>query len=206
MTYAILLMFSYFLGSIPFGVIVGKMMRGVDIREFGSGNIGATNVYRTLGPGPGIVVFASDVLKGLIPVLIAKQIVPGVEWFIVLTGMMAILGHTLSPFLKFRGGRGAATSLGVAVALVPLIAAIVFVAWVLIIAVTRYVSLASMLAAASAPVLMWVVRSPMEYRIFGVFVAAYVIVKHRDNIVRLVQGKENKFGKRVSPDRNKTEG
>ncbi len=206
MIYAVLLIASYFLGSIPFGLLVGKAMRGVDIRQFGSGNIGATNVYRTLGPGPGIIVFAADVLKGLIPVLAAKQLLPGVSWLIVAVGMMAIFGHTLSPFLGFKGGKGVATSLGVGIGLVPVPALIAFGIWVVVLAGTRYVSVASMLACLSVPVMIWWMQGPMAYRVFGIFVAAYVIVKHRSNIARLMQGTENRFGRKPEPDGNPTEG
>jgi glycerol-3-phosphate acyltransferase PlsY len=196
MSYAILLILSYLLGAIPFGLIIGKAWRGIDIRDHGSGNIGATNVFRTLGPGPGSVVFAADVLKGLAPVIAATQISPGTAWLAVAAGMAAILGHTLSLFLGFKGGKGVATSLGVGIGLAPVIAAIAFGLWVLIFAVTRYVSVASMLACISVPIMMWATDRPIEYRIFGVLVAVYVIVKHRSNIVRLMQGKENRFSKK----------
>ncbi len=204
MLYTILLILSYFLGSIPFGVIVGKVVRGVDIREFGSGNIGATNVYRTLGPGPGITVFAADVLKGLIPVLVARHLAPETAWLAVAAGVAAIVGHTLSPFLKFKGGKGVATSLGVGIGLAPVLAAAAFGIWVVLFAVTRYVSVASMIGCASMPVMMWIAGNPMEYRLFGIFVAAYVIIKHRSNIARLMQGKEHRFVRKT--DRNPTEG
>jgi glycerol-3-phosphate acyltransferase PlsY len=200
MSYAILLILSYFLGAIPFGLIIGKAWRGIDIRDHGSGNIGATNVFRTLGPGPGTVVFTADVLKGLLPVIAARHISPGVAWLAVASGMVAILGHTLSVFLKFKGGKGVATSLGVAIGLAPVIAAIAFGFWVVIFAITRYVSVASMLASLSVPVMMWATDCPIEYRVFGMLVAAYVIVKHRSNIVRLMQGKENRFGRKAAPE------
>jgi len=200
MSYAILLILSYFLGAIPFGLIIGKAWRGIDIRDHGSGNIGATNVFRTLGPGPGTVVFVADVLKGLMPVVAAKQIAPGIGWLPVAAGMSSILGHTLSVFLKFKGGKGVATSLGVAIGLTPIIAAIAFGLWVAIFAVTRYVSVASMLACIGVPVMMWATDCPLEYRLFGMLVGAYVIVKHRSNIVRLIQGKENRFGGKAASE------
>ena len=200
MSYTMLLILSYFLGAIPFGLIIGKAWRGIDIRDHGSGNIGATNVFRTLGPGPGTVVFIADVLKGLIPVVAAKQIAPGTGWLPVAAGMSSILGHTLSVFLRFKGGKGVATSLGVAIGLTPIIAAIAFGLWVVIFALTRYVSVASMLGCISVPVMMWATDCPLEYRIFGVLVGAYVIVKHRSNIVRLTQGKENRFGRKAASE------
>ena len=202
----VFLILSYLLGSIPFGLIVGKAMRGVDIRQFGSGNIGATNVYRTLGPGPGITVFAADVLKGLAPVLLAKHFVSDATWFVVVTGLMAILGHTLSPFLKFKGGKGVATSLGVGLGLVPLAAAIALGIWVVLFAVTRYVSVASMVGCGSVPFVLWWTGADRAYLVFGVFVAAYVVIKHRENIVRLAQGRENRFGRKAPTDGNTGEG
>lgn len=196
MSYTVLLILSYLLGAVPFGLIIGKAWRGVDIRRFGSGNIGATNVYRTLGPGPGILVFLADVAKGLIPVLAAKHLASETAWLGVAAGMSAILGHTLSIFLKLRGGKGVATSLGVGVGLVPVIALVAFGLWVLVFCVTRYVSVASVLACIAVPVLMWMTGSPLEYRVFGAVVAIYVTVKHRGNIVRLIHGTENRFGKK----------
>lgn len=200
MTDAILLIASYLLGAIPFGLIIGKVWRGIDIREFGSGNIGATNVYRTLGPGPGITVFVADVLKGLLPVLVARRMAPEVAWLAVASGVIAILGHTLSVFLRFKGGKGVATSLGVGIGLMPHIAAIAFAIWVVLFAATRYVSVASMLASISVPIMMWRTHEPTAYKIFGVFVAVYVVIKHRSNIVRLIQGKENRFGKKAASE------
>ncbi len=202
MTYAILLILSYFLGAIPFGLVIGKAWRGIDIRDHGSGNIGATNVYRTLGPGPGITVFLADVLKGLVPVLMAKQFAPESAWLAVGCGVMAIVGHTLSVFLKFKGGKGVATSLGVGIGLVPVLAAIAFGIWIVLFAATRYVSVASMLACASVPIMMWQTRepTPTAYKIFGVFIAVYVFIKHRSNIVRLMQGKENRFGRKAASE------
>lgn len=190
----LLLILSYALGAIPFGLIVGRIWRGVDIRELGSGNIGATNVYRSLGLGPGIVVFGADVLKGLIPVLCANRIASENACFVVAVGMLAILGHTLSPFLGFKGGKGVATSLGVGIGLVPVPAAMALGIWIVILAVTRYVSVASMLACSCVPFMIWWMQEPVSYKVFGISVAIYVIFKHRSNIGRLIHGNENRFG------------
>jgi len=195
---AIIIVLSYFLGSMPFGFIVAKSWRGVDIRKCGSGNIGATNVLRTLGRGPAVVVFVADVLKGLIPVLAAKGFFPDKAWLAVLCGMAAILGHTFSVFLKLRGGKGVATSLGVIIGLEPVVAGIGFGVWLVVVALTRYVSAASIAASVSIPVLMWMTGAPIEYKVFGLVAGAFVIVKHRENIVRLLRGEEPRFGQGIN--------
>lgn len=196
MKQVIVLVISYLLGGVPFGLLIGKMLRGVDIRQLGSGNIGATNVYRTLGPGPGIAVFVADVLKGFVPAMAASRLFPSQPWLPVAAGLLAIAGHSLSPFLKFRGGKGVATSLGVAIGLVPEIAVIAFVIWLAVVMVTRYVSVGSIIAVLCVPPLMWAFRKPVEYKLFAILATFFVILRHRSNIVRLIQGKENRFGKR----------
>lgn len=193
----ILLVASYILGGVPFGLIIGKAWKGVDIRNYGSGNIGATNVLRALGPGPAAVVFALDVLKGLVPVIVVKHLYPESALLAVASGMLAILGHTLSIFLRFRGGKGVATSLGVIIGLDPRVAGIGFGIWLIFVALTRYVSLASILAAISIPVFMFVFRLPIEYKAFSLLASSFVLVKHRSNITRLFQHKEPKLGEKV---------
>lgn len=192
-----ILIAGYFLGSIPFGLIIGKAWRGIDIRQYGSGNIGATNVLRSLGPGPAAVVFAADVLKGFVPVTAAKILFPGHELMVVAAGILAILGHTLSLFLKFRGGKGVATSLGVIIGLDPIIAAVGFGIWILIVALSRYVSLASILTALCVSALMFALKKPLPFQIFTLAAALYIIVKHRSNISRLLRGKEARWGEKV---------
>ncbi|MDH7481538.1 MAG: glycerol-3-phosphate 1-O-acyltransferase PlsY [Armatimonadota bacterium] len=191
---AITLVASYLLGAVPFGLIIAKAWRGIDIRKVGSGNIGATNVYRTLGLAPGITVFIADVLKGLIPTVMAIRLFDQ-PWVAVAAGLSAIIGHSLSVFLKFKGGKGVATSLGVAIGLAPLIALIAFGIWVAIVLVTRYVSVASIIAVLSVPPLMWAFGKPLEYKLFALLVAIFVVVKHRSNIIRLIQGRELRFVK-----------
>jgi glycerol-3-phosphate acyltransferase PlsY len=196
MQIALLLIGSYILGSIPFGLIIGKAWRGIDIREHGSGNIGATNALRALGPGPAAVVMALDVLKGLIPVLVAKQIAHDQDWIVVAAGMIAILGHSLSIFLRFKGGKGVATSLGVLIGLNPVVAGIGFGIWLIVLLLTRYVSVASIIACASIPIVMWKVDGHQAYIVFALLTAVFVIVKHRSNMVRLIQGREHRWGKK----------
>lgn len=196
--YVLIAVCSYFLGSIPFGFIIAKRLKGIDIQQHGSGNIGATNVMRSIGAGPAAIVFTTDILKGFIPVLAAKSLVtPSPNWFVVTCGILAILGHTLSIFLKFRGGKGVATSLGVIIGLDPRVAAIGFGLWVIILVISRYVSLSSMVAALSIPILMGVFKAPLEYTVFAIVASLYVVVKHRQNISRLIRGNEARFGEKA---------
>lgn len=194
---AAVLIGSYILGSVPFGLVICKAWRGVDIRKYGSGNIGATNVLRALGPGPAAVVFCADVLKGLIPVVLARRLFPEIAWIAVVCGMLAILGHSLSIFLRFKGGKGVATSLGVVIGLDPRVAGIGFGIWLLVVILSKYVSVASILASVSVPALMFVFRLPLIYKLFALLAAAFVIFKHRANMVRLLQGKESRWGEKI---------
>ena len=162
MAYVALLL-SYLLGAIPFGVIVGKM-RGVDIRAVGSGNSGATNVWRTLGPVAGTTVFTLDVLKGLAaPYLARILIAPDAHWLIALCGALAVLGHTFSIFLKFRGGKGIATGLGMAVGLMPIPALIAFAIWGGVLLLSRMISAASITACLCAPIVALLFQAPTPY-------------------------------------------
>ena len=138
---------AYLLGSVPNGLLLCRAIWHIDIREYGSRNIGATNVYRTLGKGPGALVFALDFLKGFLAVYIAMLLV-GTPLSMVLGGIAAILGHSASVFLRFKGGKGVATGLGVIAMLMPAVTGVVFFAWLVIVLVTRYVSLGSIVGAA----------------------------------------------------------
>lgn len=198
MKQALLLIASYILGSVPFGLLIVKSWKGIDIRKYGSGNIGATNVLRAAGKGPAAVVFVADVLKGLIPVIVARQLFPDAAWIAITAGLLAMMGHTLSIFLRFRGGKGVATGLGIFVGLEPRAAGIAFGVWLVVLGLTKYVSLASMIGAVSIPVLMFAFGMPAAYKAFGVFAAAFVLLKHRSNITRLLQGKEPRFGEKVA--------
>jgi glycerol-3-phosphate acyltransferase PlsY len=197
------LFICYLLGSIPFGVIVGKIAKGVDIRDFGSGNIGFTNVLRTLGPGPGFVVMFFDIAKGFAAVVLC-QILGFNDYMIVAGGILSILGHSYSMFLKFSGGRSVATSLGVFAGLTPTIAAIAFGIWLVVVGLTRIVSVASMIAAVSVPSMMFLWTSqhaPTPYKAIAVVAALLIVVKHRPNIIRLLNGSESRLGQRVSLDK-----
>lgn len=197
---ALALIACYILGAIPFGLIVGKIAKGIDIRQYGSGNIGASNVLRTLGTGPALLVFVLDTAKGLVAVLICRALALNEYWTVV-GALLSVFGHTFSVFLKFKGGKGVATSLGVIIGLCPVIAAIAFGLWLLIVGVTRYISLASIVAAVSVPLQMVLWRSMDVHPAYQVLagVAAFAIVlKHRSNIARLLNGIEPKIGQKVS--------
>lgn len=188
---------SFVLGAIPFGFVAGKM-KGIDLRKEGSGNIGATNTLRVLGTVPGIAVLLLDVLKGFAPVLAAKQL--GFDpWWAMGAGFAAVLGHTFSPFLGFKGGKGVATSLGVLIGLNGWVALGSFAVFLLTVVATRYVSLGSILGAATQAALFFALPNPLPFRLFGLLVATFVIVKHRTNIDRLRAGTESKFGTKKPP-------
>lgn len=180
---------AYLLGSIPSGLLIGKLCFHTDVRQFGSKNIGATNTYRVLGWHAALPVFFCDAVKGSIGVWLMMGTSP---LYMILGGIMAMIGHNWSIFLKGKGGRGVATGLGVIIALSPAVAGIAFVIWGILVLLFKFVSLGSIVAAASIPILMYVFDEPVEYIIFGAIAAIFVIFRHRENIVRLVQGKELK--------------
>jgi len=187
-----ILILSYLLGAIPNGLIFGKLIWKKDLRRFGSGNIGATNAWRVIGKQAGILIFLLDFLKGALSVVLAKIFV-GSALVMVAAGLLAILGHTFSIFLKLRGGKGVATGLGVIAMMMPKVTAIIFLTWLVIFLVTRYVSVASIIAAALTPILAIFFAEPIEFIIFGVLAAAFIIFRHKENISRLKQGRENRF-------------
>lgn len=186
------LLLSYLLGSIPNGLWLCRALWHVDLRQHGSHNIGATNAWRTLGKGPGFLVFFLDMLKGLLAVWLGEMLV-GTPLVMILCGVLAIVGHSLSLFLRFHGGKGVATGLGVILMLMPKVTVIVFLVWLLLVLATRYVSLGSIVAAALVPVLALVFGYPALYVAFGVLAAALIIVRHRSNITRLLNGTENRI-------------
>lgn len=188
-----LLLACYLIGSIPSGLIVSRRMRGVDLRRYGSGNIGATNAFRALGLTGGLLVLILDALKGFLAVHLAMfALVPGflMPFVKVLFGATAIAGHNWSLFLGFKGGKGIATTLGVLLAIAPEVAAMAALLWVGIVALTRYSSLASLAAAVAVPILMIVYEEHPVYIGFGVLAAAFAIYKHLGNIQRLLKGEE----------------
>jgi len=183
---------AFFFGAIPWGFIAGRL-RGVDLRERGSGNIGATNTLRELGAAAGVTVLILDAFKGWASVALALYLHTS-PWIVVAAGLCAVLGHIYSPFVRFNGGKGVATSLGVLLGLSPLVAGGALVIFLAVVIVTRYVSLGSIVAAAGQAGLFWLLPVPLPYRLFGLLAGVFVIVRHRKNIARLQAGAESKFG------------
>lgn len=192
MEFIVIVVLSYIIGSIPNGLLIGKKISGVDLREFGSKNIGATNAYRVLGIKPALIVFVTDAAKGVIGVWLGQSL-SGTPIALLLGGIAAITGHNWSIFLGFKGGRGVATGLGVIMMIVPKVTLCVFAVWAIIVYITRYVSLASIIAATLVPVLMWYTGERIEYLYFGIVAAVFVIVRHKANIQRLIKGEELKI-------------
>lgn len=188
---------SYLIGAIPNGLIFGRLFWGVDLREHGSRNIGATNAWRTLGKGPGLLIFFLDFLKGVVGVYLGNLSGEGPS-ALVLGGLMAMVGHSCSLFLRFQGGKGVATGLGVVAMLMPKATVLIFLLWFLLVYFTGYVSLGSIVAASAVPLAAWWTDAPRAYFLFGVVAALFVIYRHKANIERLAAGTESKIkaGKR----------
>jgi glycerol-3-phosphate acyltransferase PlsY len=230
---------AFLLGSIPFGLLIAKA-KGVDIRQHGSGNIGATNVFRVVGKKYGLVCLLLDALKGFVPVVIAVNLIPvegrvpmfdpvfpnhwamdpapqqfTAQLFHVITALAAILGHNYSPWLGFKGGKGIATSAGVLIGLMPAAVGVLVVIFIVVLALTRYVAVASMVAAICLPIVthlgaryhgnaagisLWAAgtwNKPLFF--FTVVIAVLAVWKHRSNILRLRNGTESKFGLKTKP-------
>lgn len=182
---------AYLLGSIPTGLLLGKAY-GIDVRKEGSGNIGATNLYRTVGRKVGIITLVGDCLKGLLPVVAVTQYLPHTN-YAAWVGLAAFCGHVFSVFLKFRGGKGVATALGVFLGLAPGAVAIAVAVFALLMLVWRYVSLGSIGAALIMPVAVALRGGSPEVIAATVLIAVIVVVRHRENIARLLAGTENRF-------------
>ncbi len=182
---------AYLLGSIPTGLLLGKLY-GIDVRKEGSGNIGATNLYRTVGRKVGLWTLLGDCLKGMLPVLVAWKLgmaEPMQAWI----GLAAFSGHVFSIFLRFKGGKGVATALGVYLALAPLAVLGALAVFVLLVLVWRYISLGSIVAAAVMPLIIYVRPHSNELLAATALISVIVIIKHHTNIKRLLAGSENKF-------------
>ncbi len=194
------ILLCYFLGSLPFGLWTGKITKGIDIRDFGSGNIGASNVLRTLGIGPALVVFALDTAKGFFAVVICRQM--GLSDYLIVAGsLLSVLGHTFSVFLRFRGGKGVATSLGVIIGLSPIIAGVAFGIWLVILGLTRIISIASLAASISVPLQMYFWKSMDTPRVFfwlAAVAATAIVIRHASNMRRLLNGTEPKIGQKAA--------
>lgn len=191
---------AYLLGSISFSFLYGKWFKGIDIRKHGSGNAGATNTLRVIGVGPAIAVLLLDAAKGIGAVWIGKWLGAGadVSYIPVLAGLAAIAGHNWPIYFGFKGGKGIATTIGVAVTLCFLPALFTGIAAILLIAVTRYVSLGSLVFTGLMPVLVWFMDYPIDVFWGILLIAIFAFVRHRTNIVKLVKGKESKIGQKAS--------
>jgi len=193
-----LMALAYLIGSVPFSYLVARA-RGVDLRQVGSGNVGGANVWRSCGFGPFVVAATLDILKGMLPTLVAlrwARLLPGE---VMLVGVAAIFGHTFSVFLKFKGGKAVATSTGVLLAVFPLLIPFGVVAWAVAFLLTRMSSVGSLSAAAveliAGTALYLMGQLPLAYALFIWFMGAFIIYMHRTNIQRLIDGTETRFGK-----------
>jgi len=192
----LLLVVAYLLGSVPFGVVVARAGGGVDLRRVGSGNIGATNVLRAVGKGAAALTLLGDIGKGAFAVGLAR-------WFgssptvVAMIALAAVVGHLLPVFAGFRGGKGVATTLGVTLAAMPAVGGLLLLIWLAVAAIWRYSSLAALVASAALPILAWLLdgRPPMVG--LSVALLLIVLVRHRENIIRLRQGTEGKIGQKA---------
>ncbi|WP_438432323.1 glycerol-3-phosphate 1-O-acyltransferase PlsY [Gorillibacterium sp. sgz500922] len=191
------ILLSYLLGSISFSVLIGKL-KGIDIRQHGSGNAGATNTLRVLGKGPGILVLALDVLKGIGAVWIGRLLGDGEIWVEILCGLAVIIGHNWPVFFRFKGGKGIASTIGVLATLCfwPALFAGIFA--ILSIAITRYVSLGALIFTFLTPIFLLLTHAEPELIWSSLVIMVFAFYRHRSNIVRLWQRKENKLGAKRS--------
>lgn len=187
-----LVVFSYLLGSIPSAYIAGRIKKSIDIRKAGTGNVGATNVLLVVGPVIALLVYTFDLLKGLVPVLMAKHLI-GTDLSMGLCGIAAILGHDYSIFLRFTGGKGVATTTGMMFGINAVIMWILVLAWfVILVPVTNYFILSSLITMLLMPVMMFYFKLSGTFIIFGIFIFLIGLFTHRDAVVRIFTGKEKR--------------
>ena len=200
MKIVLIIISCYLLGSIPFGYIVGKLFKKIDIRELGSGNIGAANVFRILGPSLASLVLIGDIGKGIFSIYLVRYL--NIDNLLILTiaGLVVICGHDWSLFLGFKGGKGIATTFGVVFALNPTISILALIVWGVVVITTRYVSLASIFAVISIFIFTILFKQPYEYIIFGAIILVLGIFNHKENIKRLKSKKERKIGEKIKID------
>ena len=192
---------AYLLGAVPASYIAGRLAKGIDLREHGSGNLGATNTFRVLGAKVAAPVMVFDILKGTFPVIAFGQWDGSDDWRWALAyGAAAIVGHVFSIYMRFKGGKGVATSAGVFLGLAPVALGIALLVWLLVLRGTRMVSAASVLAAAAMGILLLLTPVPPEVRILGLAVVAFVVFAHRSNIGRILNGTEARFGRGREPE------
>lgn len=191
----ILVLFGFLLGSIPWGYIIGKL-KGVDLRQVGSGNIGATNVLRTIGKKEALITLLLDISKGAVPVLVVRLIPSYAEDLLLmgLVGVFAVLGHCYTPFLRFKGGKGVATTIGVLLAYMPLAGLITIVIWILTFKISKISSLGALISFSLLPVNVYILDYPEETKLFSFLFTAIIYIRHIQNIKRLIRGEELRIG------------
>lgn len=188
------ILLSYLLGSVPIGYIMVRVVKGVDIRSYGSGNIGATNVMRVLGKVPGIITLIIDALKGFIAVIFISALFGLRSDLLKIACALAVIaGHNWTVFLKFRGGKGVATTAGALIGLVPVVFLSSFCVWCIIFIIWKYVSLSSIFAAISLPGFLILYREPFSLLVLGIVIAVIALIRHKENIKRLLKGEEKKI-------------
>ena len=197
MKIALIIISCYLLGSIPFGYIVGKLFKKVDIRELGSGNIGTTNAFRILGPPLASLVLIGDIGKGILSIYLVHFLNIDNLLISTIAGLAVICGHDWSIFLGFKGGKGIATTFGVVFALNPIISILAVIVWVVVMIITRYASLSSILAVISIMIFTILFKQPYEYIVLGAIIIILSFFKHKENIERLKSGKERKIGEKI---------
>ncbi len=197
---ALWLLASYLVGAIPTSHLLSRLFAGIDLRQHGSGNLGATNLYRVLGWKYAIPAAIVDIAKGAIPVLVFAAQVSNSQLFALACGVAAILGHVFSVFVGFKGGKGVATAAGVMLGLAPLALTVAAVVWAVLVRVTGYVSVASIAAAAVLPVAVYLLEDSTSPALVWIAtaIAGGVIILHRRNIQRLLKGTENRFGRKAA--------
>ena len=197
---AISVVLAYLIGSIPVAYIFGRMLKGLDIREHGSGNMGATNAFRVLGKGPGTIVLILDIVKGIIPVtFLANAFGLGDALSLVIISVAAVAGHNWTIFLGFKGGKGMATSLGVLIGLaiqlpgLRIVLGLATLTWLVLFIIFGYVSLASIAAAVALPILMVAFEAPFPMKAMAIVLCIFIVFRHSANIRRLAKGQENRI-------------
>lgn len=191
---ALLILCGYVLGSVPTGILVG-WTRGVDVREVGSGNIGTANVLRAAGKWAAVATLAGDMLKGMIPVLIARAFTDN-AWILAGVGLAAVAGHCWPVFLRFKGGKGVATGAGTSIGLAPLVGLGLFAFWWAVVLVSRYTSLGAIAVMVVSPIAFYLTGQPLPYVLYTVVGGALVLWRHRENARSLLKGTERKVGEK----------
>ncbi|MDQ4106257.1 MAG: glycerol-3-phosphate 1-O-acyltransferase PlsY [Actinomycetota bacterium] len=194
MSGVLLILTGYALGSIPTGLLVG-LLAGVDVRKVGSGNIGTANVLRGVGKWAAVATMVGDMLKGVIPVVLAKSLVDN-AWVVAAVALAAVVGHCWPVFLRFKGGKGVATGSGTAIGLAPVAGLALFAFWWLVVLVSRYTSLGAIAVMIVSPFVFWLTGQPLPYVLYTIVGGALVLWRHRENARALMRGTERKVGQR----------